>query len=433
MTSMTKLLNIVISNNYDELEKVLSIVSKKNININFVKHSKTLISKAVEHRSKECFDLLIACPEYRETLDKEPFFNGFDIALHYYLLAPNSSNLYYINNLINANVNFNVSSLVKCSSNNDIFTILFNRLDKSKNNVKHLIKDLIIYKDNINTIINIYDWLEHNQSEFYNSYETRKEFNNDIFNNLSYVNNYSFVNFIIEKEIDWKYIDNKPSLYNYYIKEHWNIFELFLTKYKNLSNEELNNIPNIKILETLFSRFEYGNNSSLKLYYDNLKKIFELPIEFNDIAKNIRYLYELLIDNYITINNSSNVFKKFDIILNIIYFLAKSKHIKSNPLLTFPNNYKQIFDNIIKRFNTDVVIKNTYCSYIRKLKIIAKHFGWEPNTNIKTIFNSAKLPKDFSINKELFIEELENKVFEQNQSKKKNSRKSKAKDNDIEV
>ena len=90
MATITQLFKIISSNDYETLDKL--ILSKKLINFNCVKSGYSLVSKAIEVRSKECFNILLNLPNLEIIKNKSSKLSGLSILLEYYLQAPNQSN-----------------------------------------------------------------------------------------------------------------------------------------------------------------------------------------------------------------------------------------------------------------------------------------------------------------------------------------------------
>ena len=91
---MTQLFKIVSSNDYDTLEKL--IMGNKKLDFNCIKSHTSLIYKAIEVRALECFDLLLSLNDLSILQSNNTNISGLNIALLYYLSAPNPSNKYYL-------------------------------------------------------------------------------------------------------------------------------------------------------------------------------------------------------------------------------------------------------------------------------------------------------------------------------------------------
>ena len=137
MTTITQLFKIVSTNNYDTLEKL--IMSNKKPDFNCTKSGISLISKAIEVRALECFNLLTSLIDLSVIQSNNSNVSGLNIALEYYLSAPNQSNKYYLDTLIERNVLIDSYSLGKCMENHILFDILFNLIDKNQTNITNLI------------------------------------------------------------------------------------------------------------------------------------------------------------------------------------------------------------------------------------------------------------------------------------------------------
>ena len=132
--TMTKLFNIIIGNDYNTLNKLLE--NNNNININCVnRQNQSLIYKAIEVRARECFDILINLDTLNIIYNKSSNINGLEKALDYCIISNNNSNNHYLNKLLDKNIPIDCNSILKSISNIDIFNKLFNKIEKTENNI----------------------------------------------------------------------------------------------------------------------------------------------------------------------------------------------------------------------------------------------------------------------------------------------------------
>jgi len=131
MTSATQLMNYIVNNDYDSLEKI--ILSKKKINWDSKDRKGNIaIEKAVEVRSKECFDLLL--DNNLVSID-DPYKSGIKTALEYFSNAPNQSNKYYLLKYIQKKARISLSLFegifykINLRENSDIIHALLDNLE----------------------------------------------------------------------------------------------------------------------------------------------------------------------------------------------------------------------------------------------------------------------------------------------------------------
>ncbi len=184
MTNPNKFLfNLVSNNDYIRLEQELNSNPKLDINIIYMKSS--LLSKAIEKRTKECFDFILDNPNFKlieykgeiqnnynnymdsSDLSEEelgfgddinwysneyyyPCITGLSIAIEYYINAPNPANLYWLNRLIEKNVYFHPSKLILLIDHPTIFNLVLSKNNTDSLYLKNILYDITI-KSNINT------------------------------------------------------------------------------------------------------------------------------------------------------------------------------------------------------------------------------------------------------------------------------------------
>ena len=136
---MTKLFEKIVANDYIWLENFIQIKDNKTINLlNSIKSKYSIIHKAIEVRAKECFDILINIPEINIYNCSLGCINGLDIALDYYITAPNNINKYYVDKLLEKNnIVISASTFIKCINSEYLFLKTFEKLP-----IKFILQDL---------------------------------------------------------------------------------------------------------------------------------------------------------------------------------------------------------------------------------------------------------------------------------------------------
>lgn len=390
MATMTKLFEKVTADDYEWIEQL--ILSKKKVDWNCIRYKLSLIYRAIEVRALKTFDLLIGIPEINVYSNTSGYINGLTIALKYYMEAPNISNKYYLDRLLQKNIHIDLYTLYESMKNEELFTILFNRINKTENNIRSILSR-IICNDNIDMFKKIYDYIESNDIEYY------KNYNKDIFNNKIFEtvlqNNYGskqlnkvpIIDFMIEKGCEWKTINNIPTLYYIIKQSHKNLFNYFLLKFKSLSKEELENINDIKNLSYILIDTRYNSYNTISL--DEIKEILKLPIEFNDISSYIINLFaHIYRDSYYSRPELRNQ------IINKIYFLLNENKCKTNPY----NYMTSMIVNEIKQHcqyvkNRSQDMFNTYIHSIRNFICVLSHFNFNMSPELMKSLDC--IPMDF--------------------------------------
>lgn len=373
MTTMTKLFEKVTADDYEWIEQL--ILSKKKVDWNCIRFKLSLIYRAIEVRALKTFDLLMGIPEINVFSNTSGYINGISIALKYYMEAPNISNKYYLDRLLQKNIHIDVYTIYESIKNEELFTMLFNRINKTENNIKSILSR-IISNDNIDMLKKMYEYIESNDIEYY------KDHNKNIFNNKIFEivlqNNYGskqlnkvpIIDFMIEKGCEWKTINNIPTLYYIIKQSHKNLFNYFLLKLKCLTKEELENINDIKNLSHILIDTRFNSYNTISL--DEIKDILKLPIEFNDISSCIINLFAYIYrDSYYSRQETVNQ------IINKIYLLLNENKCKTNPYnymtSTIVNEIKQ-HCQYVKNRSQDMF--NTYNNSIRNFICILSHFNF---------------------------------------------------------
>jgi len=141
MTSVTQLFKIVSANDYDGLNQLL--LGKKPVDLNSYKSGQSLISRAIEVRAKECFDIIINNPNNSMIKNKNAGLNGLRKALEYYSLAPNASNEYYLQMLLDKDVEVESQVVSKVMDIPNIFQQLLNRIPNDFYNLSPILYESV--------------------------------------------------------------------------------------------------------------------------------------------------------------------------------------------------------------------------------------------------------------------------------------------------
>lgn len=356
----TYLFTLITNNDYNKLSEVIDS-NKSRDRFFTLKARESLVSKAVLVRSKQCFDLLlnITPPEEYKNMEETCYLKGLYNALEYYVNAPNMENMYYLTKLLEKDITINYYSIYKAIHNTELFMQLFNKFNKNNiNEITNLCNAAIMQKRD--TIFKfIYNYFENNNiNNIINN-----NFKNEMYMQAITSNDINIIEFLITKGHDWKVVNEYPSLYYAFTTKNISMFNYIYTKYKVLTKDELNAIPQIKVGPPL--NFKYNIKQ-----LNNFNKILLLPIEFNDITHDIAMMF---IDLYSTYISSSHyhfisTIKKFKDKYIIMETLFAAKLIKSNPLL------KINYHDFTKCYKKNIVALNGYPDHINIYKATVRKF-----------------------------------------------------------
>lgn len=401
MTTMTQLFKIVSTNDYDTLEKL--IMSNKKPNFNCVKSGTSLIYKAIEVRALECFNLLMGLPDLSIIQSNNSNANGLGIALEYYSCAPNQSNKYYLDKLIEKNVPIDSYSLGKCIENPVLFDSMFNRVDKNLSMISNLILTSV-NKTNVHAMNKLYDWLYSNNPPYYSTQENKNTFNDMILLTAIASNNIIAIEHL--EKLGHNILEIKhqnphiPSLYYAFMSNTESIaFNFIFSRMEKLNEETLNQIPGIKKLSVLTnnnSSYYYGSSTN-KISIDFYKKILSLPIDWDDLADCISNYY---IGVYRDLGSYYwNTKKTKDKIIEkqqLMYLFLKTNKVKSNPfdkIAISKADLNSQINNGIKRSGQNLALVNEQKLFARKCKYILTGTGFkEPvglSEHFKLVFNEG--------------------------------------------
>jgi len=242
MTNSNKFLfNLVSNNDYIRLEQEL--ISNPNLDINVILSKGSLLTKSIEKRTKECFDFIIDNHKFKlleyknefiqqnhnnfmdssDISDEEieflnndnwysneyyyPYITGLNLAIEYYVNAPNPANFYWLNRLIQKNVYFHPSKLLLLIDHQDIFNLVLSKNNTDGIYLKNLLYD-ITSKSSINTkLFDIFKKL-FNSLEQLKKIESNDMYINHILNGIVQNKNIELIDFMIKKGYDIKFIKN---------------------------------------------------------------------------------------------------------------------------------------------------------------------------------------------------------------------------------
>jgi len=401
MTTMTQLFKIVSTNDYDTLEKL--IMGNKKPDFNCIKSGISLVYKAIEVRALECFNLLLSLPDLSVIQSNSSNANGLGIALEYYSTAPNQSNKYYLDKLIERNVSIDSYSLGKCMSDTVLFDSMFNRVDKKSSTITNLV-GTAVSTTNVHVMNKLYDWLYSNNPAYYSTPETKNTFNDNILRIAIGANNIIAIEHLEKlghNILNIKYLNNLiPSLYYAFLSNTDSIaFNFIFSRMEKLSVEELNQIPSIKKLAILTNNnsYYYGSREHKNIieYY---KSILSLSIYWDDLTDCIvSYYLSIYFDLGSYYWNSRKYKEKIYEKQNIIYMLLKTNKVKSNPfdkIFQSKNELNSSINSGIKRLgNNQAALINEIKLIARKCKYLLNGSGFkEPaglSDHFKLIFNDG--------------------------------------------
>jgi hypothetical protein len=417
MVSTSQLYNLVICNDYEQLSKIIQSGEKVDWKCSKSNSKKSLITVAIEHRSRECFDLLMTTHE----ISIDPTINGLKKAVEYNVQAQNPSNTHYLTTLLSKNIVVDVSVVIDTICNPIIFDILFERVDKTDINITNIIKHCISTQ-NFEVVNKMYDYLDTVQPYFYESDINKKRFNTFLLKTVIDSNKYQFVDFFVKKNANWQIVKtigqpNIPTLYyimtnvRYYYNNQI-IFDYLYALYQSLDPDVLNIIPGIKTLPMV--DWEYCNYKVCVIIYDFITKIIKLPIQINNLAEIIADMYKIrfkyMYHDNDQINNLHN---------SIMFIILQSGKVLSNPYIHINLNdpkceeaYKNVFDEERKcDFKTIYPDhdKKRFIQFIQQGQYIWSHFGWCPLPEAAPLYSRYFTPTElanYETTKNTFIKQI---------------------------
>lgn len=399
MSSVTQLFKIVTANDYEGLTRILS--SKKSADLNSYKSGQSIISKAIEVRAKECFDIIIDNPTNYLIKDKHSGLNGLSKAVEYFLLAPNASNGYYLQRLLEKGVQVEPHIVSKVMNNPDIFQQLFSKIPNDFNNLEP-----ILYESVLTNNMSVFNLLYQKILDLNLEQSTNNTMHLKLFDNAIKSSNISVID-TIKHHLNWKqykiqfYNNEYPILYHMIICNNKILFEYFYNLYEKISEEELQQISNIKNVNIIFELFRCMlNDKFLDFLKESLEKIYKLPIKFNDASRCVSKMIEFMV-----LHNYYN-----DRMYKIMYWVLSNNKVQTNPwdLIIF-EKLDKCFKNSITRFNTTSKNLISYKNMFKKILYLMEYFNYNPIKQIKDKFEDYYGKDDvenWEINKKAFIEQM---------------------------
>ena len=404
MTTLTQLFKMVSANDYEGLNQLL--LNNKLIELNSYKSGQSLITRAIEVRAKECFDIIIDNPNNTMIKNKHARFNGLEKALDYYMTAPNISNEYYVQRLLEKGVEVEPNIVCKVINNQSLFGQLFNRIPNDMTNLS-----LILYSsvdcNNMNVFTMLYKKiLELNLEEAENTYLHQIIFSKAIkSSNVIVIES-------IKQNIDWKQYDNYPIIYHTVVLNDKILFDYFYNNYEKLNEEQLNQIPNIYNIQYILGNNYYPtiNEKTFNFMKYSLEKIYKLPIKFNDNASCIIELFKsLLCKSYY--HWEYKKLKNYNYIFQLMYWFLSNGAVHSNPLslliLSEVDSYYINNKHILSKHPEKL---STYKNFFKQFLYLMEHFNYYPEKALKDefqIYYGKDNEANWAEEKQLFINNLD--------------------------
>lgn len=404
MTSVTQLFKMVSANDYDGLNRLL--LCKKTVDLNSYKSGQSLISRAIEVRAKECFDIIINNPNNYMLKNKNSGLNGLNKALEYFSLAPNSSNEYYLQKLLEKGVEVEHNVVSKVMDNPIIFQQLLNRIPNDFNNLGPILYESVKVNN-----MDVFNMLYQKIIGLNLGPTTNNSMHLILFENAICSSNIDVIE-IIKPNLNWKQCKHDyPIIYHMIVINNKILFEYFYNLYEKLSEEELNQIPNIKNVHTIFEYFNYMFNDKIHDFVkESMEKIYKLPVKFNDAYSCVSKLFGLnILRNYYSWDYTKLI-KSTDYSFQLIYWLLSNDKVKLNPWdLMVVNSIETYYKNSENRLRNTPDKLSTYKNLFKNVIYLTEHFNHLPNKQVKDKFETF-YGKDNVANwdeeKKAFIEKL---------------------------
>jgi hypothetical protein len=344
---MSKVFRYITNNDHQNLSLLLE--SNPEL-VNSTTGFKSTITKSIEFRSKECFDILINHPNlkllnYVDTTYPNVWKSGMAPALNYYGNAPNNENLYYLQNLLNKNVTINHLVLEWALGYIDKMGIIFNQMfDKCAltiGDIKFLFWHLLSRDKKGTKLIKFYHLVI---TKYPNIFTTGEPFNKPIqqliLDCVLKCSHFSFLYYMLSQNIDVTklyYIDQEVNLLDYIIVHYWdeNTYGKYIDTCIDIKNKFNINFPPIKpFIKT--SDFYIMDCVDLT---NQLTKLVTNGFQFENLTDDIIELY----DSY-----TINIDTAEDTIEAYLNFIIKNKFYDQNPLVEINNqiiNLKSVNKN----------------------------------------------------------------------------------------
>lgn len=358
--------NIIIYNNYNKLQHLID--NNLLIDNKMIKNYDLLLSKTIEYKSLECFNIL---------LNNIDITNNFDTSLSKsidnYIHSNNVLNKYYLNKLLEKKIIINKDIIIKASDDFSLFKFFINKVN-IKNDILYYI-NIFIKNNKIDIIHYLYNYNNHH------NIISNNEMSNFIFKKSLKYNNVNILLFLENNKYNMIYINDNnlvsPSLYyciSYTNDDKKLIYKYLLNLYINYSKNN-----NINLIENIHNINFYENYNCLLYINEIIYDLIKLSIQINNSDEIIKYflLKIFLLENEFIINN---------IIETIFIFIINNKFnndyldiLSSNNTINYNNiNKKRInLYYVLIYYNYNLPEKiNTYF-----LKIISYH-------NVELVMNN---------------------------------------------
>lgn len=400
MVTKLNLIKIVEANDYETLSKIMM---ENKMNLNFVLHKNSLMSKAVEVRSKECFDLLINSPNYTY-YKNEYLHNGTEKAMEYYKISQNATNEYYLMKLIENKADC-YEILDEIIQNPKIFSYYFDKIDKNQNNIDRIITNAILVRNSDALTLGL-------------DYGLSKKWNlnlNEYMESCFQRNYYLGAKLLIEKGCQLKTLNKLPNIYavlQYDGDDESNLkapfFDLFYQQLLKLDKNELNQIPKIKNLNNIWevdTNIIWNKTIFFSDFWSKcLVKILKLDIEWDDINKFIKDKIFICLKE--DVFNAQSNFNYFDNNLLMLNAFLKNYKLNFNPFDDFTIKTFSNVEKVIKDNNYDEKL----CNKFAELLFLFEHYGYNIQPSLMNELRNRKLiqisPDNWKKSKKLFLKKL---------------------------
>jgi hypothetical protein len=351
MINITKLLDIINNNDYNELKNIIDTIPNSNLLLQ-CKNNCTLLYRAVDKRSIECFNVLIDSNikfrDYNESLIRYNH-SAFSLALGYFINAPNLQNKYIVDRLLNKMEFVSCQTFIKSLSQESIALRLIDKIEVEVVNINRIIKYII--SNNIDALYIIFDIIKDNddmkEAIYHYILKCAIDYNNmDI---IEFMKDKMNINIIDAHNSNYSYLltDIKiPTLYYIILYNKLNndsLYKYFLNVYNKLLDEEKLNIQNMLLLYENKSFLYNLSTTILDKYYKLVKTI--IPKHIIDDADIVLDLFD-----YIMQYKDNEQY-----IINIEYLL-KNKVI-TNPLTIITDDKMAFYNNIMLKTNKKYIIE----------------------------------------------------------------------------
>lgn len=399
-----KLFKIVTLNDADELEDIINTYSDVNYNA-IARHSLYLLSRAVEVRAKEVFDLLLEL----KTLSNNHLSEALNIAIEYYVGSNLESNKYYFNRLVQKKFELNIHmcknyKLIKPSDIN--WERIFKLLPEDEEIYDDIIKRAM-ESDNYEMFMTIYDILQEKPDNFFD-YRSKTRYLKSLYEHAIEMNLLRFVKFFRNTLNDWTIVDNIPALYYsiHHTKTSSNTSQsnfplttiYLLEEFKNLNTQELNKVPYIKSFESLVQVDGRDYGQAFINRYTISKQVINFPVEFEDCSRLVYEFFNarLLNKPYYDLNRNHLM----------TYYLFANKLVKKNPLAY---DYSQALKMISDMVNKSKLTNFASITSLKYIYYFIDHFNVEIPDNFKPFLKWIDIEND-KIKGEKFMKTLEDEL-----------------------